>query len=229
MTTCVKTFHLFRNFSFNNELYVNKITDGRISFAFEGMIEFPVEMVKLLWKDITHMDLSGNNILNFEFLCGFIHLKSLIVDGNLSIGCQKKTRSTLPAILSLELFYCNNCKISRPSEFIINISELFPKIKYFSLMEWKTVSVDEERLQKLRMLAIFMNPFLLHFNDRHVSDDERDYAKRNHSHVPEDKFSAIRKKQSVGKITQEIKDFFEAENLDENLILITMKDYVFNN
>lgn len=221
--TRMKTFYLFRNFSFNNELYVNKIKDGRISFAFEEMIEFPVDMVKLLWKDITHMDLSGNNISNFEFLYGFIHLKSLIVDGNLSIGC-KKTRSTFPPLPNLELFYCNNCDISLPSEFVIQISSLYPMVKYFSLMECKAIAVDEDTLLQLRMLAIFLNPLLVHFNDKLVSDDERNEAKNIQTL---NNFSA-RKEQSTGQVTQDLKDFFEAEKMEETLILITMKDYLNN-
>lgn len=215
---------------------MNKITDGRISFAYEEMIQFPVEMVKLLWEDITHMDLSGNNISNFEFLYGFSHLKSLIVDGNLSIG-SKKTRLTFPTIPNLELFYCNNCDISdSTSEFIIHISALFPKIKYLSLMDWKTVVADEKSLNQLRMLAIFMNPFLVHFNDKLIGDDERDLAKNIQTfdcklplnlidEISRDKSSAIKKDFSV---TQEIKDFFEAENIEKKLSLITMTDYLFN-
>ena len=221
--TCVKLLIFFRNFLFNNELYVNKIKDGRISFAFEEIIEFPVEIVKLLWMDITHMDLSGNNISNFEFLNGFIHLKSLIVDGNLSIGC-KKTRMSFPPLPKLELFYCNNCDISLPSEFIIRISALFPMLKYFSLMEFKTIMVDEDTLHQLRMLAIFLNPLLVHFNDKLVSDDERNQAKDLHAL---NNFNA-RREQNVGKVTRDLEDFFEAEKIEKSLILITMKDYLKN-
>lgn len=223
----------FRNFSFENKLHVNAIQNGRISFAYEEMVEFPLEIVKILWKDITHLDLSGNNISNFEFLNGFVHLKSLIVDENLSIGIER-TRSTFPKQPKLELFYCNNCEIPFPAEFIRQISTLFPKIKYLSLMEFKTVVVDEKNLHHLRMFAIFMNPFLLHFNDKRVSDEEKEYAKKFHkylcippsttlmSSVNLHEIVGVKKK---GEITQQIEQFFEEERIEKFLSSVSVSDY----
>jgi hypothetical protein len=121
--------------------------------------------------------LTGNKISNFEFLKGFIHLKSLILDGNESLGCEKGL-STFPS-MSLELFYCNNCKISYPADFIFQLSSLLTRIKYLSIMEKVTEVVEiEQKSHRLRMFAILMNPFLLHFNDKAIDDDEREHAAR---------------------------------------------------
>lgn len=221
----------FRNFSYQNKLYVNGIHEGRISFAYEGMTEFPLEIVKISWKDITHLDLSGNNISNFEFLSGFVHLKSLIVDENLRIG-SNKTRATFPTIPKLELFYANNCDINVPADFILQISSLFANLKYLSLMEWKTVLVDEKNFHRLRMFAIFMNPFLNHYNDKVVMDDERDHAQKCHQYlgtidctapstvsVTREYFSKVIgiMSQEKGEITKEIEDFFENDKIEKLL------------
>lgn len=163
---------------------MNEIKEGKISFAFEEMEEFPLEVVKILWDDrITHLDLTGNKISNFEFLGGFIHLKSLILDGNDSLGSEKGL-STLPSMPNLELCYCNNCKITYPADFIFQLSSLLTGIKYLSIMDKMTdVDENEQKSHRLRMFAILMNPLLIHFNDKTIEDDEREHAERFHQYL----------------------------------------------
>lgn len=163
-------------------IFVNEFKEGKISFADENMREFPLDIVKLLWNEcIAHLDLSGNKLSNFEFLRGFIHLKSLILDGNEKIGGEGL--STLPPMPNLELFYSNNCKIPFPANFAFHLSSLLASIKYLSIMEKSTDVVDERKSHRLRMFVILMNPFLLHFNDKAVRDEERRHAESYHQYL----------------------------------------------
>lgn len=148
------------------------------------MEEFSLDLVKVLFDDcITHLDLSGNKISNFEFLGGFIHLKSLILDGNESLG-NEKGLATFPLMPNLELFYSNNYKISYPADYIFQLSYHLKGIKYLSIMEKMTDGNENERMShRLRMFAILMNPFLLHFNDKMVEDHEKEHAKKHHQYL----------------------------------------------
>lgn len=233
------------NFKCGNYL-VNEIHDRKISFAYEEIKEFPVKIVKLLWKDITHLDLSGNQISNFEFLVGFIHLRSLICDGNVNIG-KKDTLATFPKIVNLDLLYCNNCEISSTADFLLQISSLFPKIKYLSHIEWKTLKVDDEnRLHCLRMLAIFMNPFLRHYNDKMVRRDEKIHANECHQNSREIDCTAPmmtsyinrndvhkimrykREMQKRGDISHEIEEFIENQKIESSLSSFKANNYLKN-
>jgi hypothetical protein len=90
----------------DDDLLVNEIRNGKISFACEAMEKFPRSLVEVLRNDITHIDLSMNNIRNFEFLRGFKHLKSLIIDEN-----DRMEIDSFPPIEKLELFYANKCEL----------------------------------------------------------------------------------------------------------------------
>lgn len=213
---------------------MNEINEGKISFAYEEMEEFSMDIVKVLYDDcITHLDLTGNNISNFNFLRGFIQLKSLILDGNLKLGSERGL-ATLPSMPNLELFYCNNCKISYPADFIFQLSSLLKNVKYLSMMEKITDVVDDERkYHRLRMFAILMNPFLLHLNDKAIGDDEREHALRYHQYLGtiDCTFSAralISRKdlyRVVGmscrversKMSEEIEDFIEFKSVEKKL------------
>jgi hypothetical protein len=168
----------------DDDVSVNEIINGRISFAFEGMEKFPRSLVDVLRNDITHLDLSMNNIKNFEFLRGFRHLKSLIVDEN-----QRMEIDSFPPLDSLELFYANKCYIEFPRSFVNRVSVIFPQLKYFSMMinpMMKRACLEhiwKGREHRLKMFAIFIIPNLVHFNDKEISDDDREHSRAYHKYL----------------------------------------------
>lgn len=183
------TFTLTKKFSFTtfyrrDDLIVNEIINGKISFAFEGMSKFPRNLVDVLRHDITHLDLSMNKIRDFSFLRGFKNLSSLIVDGNTNMDMD-----TLPSNDKLELFYANKCNIEFPRSFIFRVSVAFKSLKYFSMMsnpvlkQQCTRHVWEGSEHRMRMFAIFMNPNMQHFNDEKISPEQKAHSKSFHSYL----------------------------------------------
>lgn len=168
----------------DDDLLVNEIRNGRISFAFEGMEKFPRSLVEVLRNDITHLDLSMNNIRNFEFLRGFRHLKSLIVDENVRMEID-----SFPPLDTLELFYANKCNIEFPRSFIFRVSVIFQQLKYFSMMTnpmMKRASFEhiwKGREHRIRMFAIFLIQNLIHFNDKEITNDDREHSRAYHKYL----------------------------------------------
>jgi hypothetical protein len=161
---------------------------GRISLAYENFKEFPKSLADILRIDITHLDLSMNDIQNFDFLKSFENLKALIVDGN-----TRMDTDTLPLNLNLELFYANKCEIEFPRSFVFRISVVFPNLKYFSMMDNPPIkrnepflSYDEAwlgREHRIRMLAIFIYLDLIHFNDKIITNLEREKSAEFHHYL----------------------------------------------
>jgi hypothetical protein len=238
----------FFSFSFMNlrrcddDILVNEIRNGKISFAFEGMEKFPRNLVEVLRNDITYLDLSMNNIQNFAFLRGFKHLKSLIVDENIRMEID-----SFPSIDSLELFYANKCNVEFPRSFIFRVSVIFPHLKYFSMMTNPMMkracleSIWRGREHRMRMFAIFMNPNLIHYNDKEISEEDREHSKNYHKYLgPIDcnlsKFKTLPDTDDIRKIlpvhilsktnddfSMEIQD--NNDRLDENLAAFRISAY----
>jgi hypothetical protein len=167
-----------------DDVHINDIRDGKISFAYEGMDRFPHRLVEVLRSDITHLDLSYNSLRDFDFLRGFKTLKSLIVDGNVRMDME-----SFPPIGSLELFYANKCNIEFPRSFIFRIAVIFKSLKYLSIMgnpSQRQPSLNHRREGKehrMRMFAIFMNRHLIHFSDKLITDDERSHSEAYHKYL----------------------------------------------
>lgn len=226
----------------DDDLLVNEIRNGKVSFAFEGMEKFPRSLVEVLRNDITHLDLSVNNIRNFEFLHGFKHLKSLIVDDNIHIEVD-----SFPPVDTLELFYANKCNIEFPRSFINRASVVFPRLKYFSMMTNPMMkrkcleNVWKGRDHRMRMFAIFIIPQLIHYNDKEISEEEREHSKIFHKYLgPIDcklsKFKTLPDTDDIRKIlpvhirdktcdiiSMEIQDSYD--ELDENLAAVRISAY----
>lgn len=164
-------------------ILVNEIMEGRVSFAYEALDRFPRSLVEVLRHDITHLDLTANNIRNFDFIRGFKGLKSLIIDLNVRVDMN-----SFPPVDSLELFYANKCKIEFPRSFVFRVSVVFKSLKYFSMMynpALKRIHESEAlaRDHRMRMYAIFMLPNLIHYNDKKITDDEREHSKAYHVYL----------------------------------------------
>lgn len=224
---------------------MNEIKNGKISFAFEGMIKFPRSLVDVLRHDITHLDLSMNKIRDFSFLRGFKNLSSLIVDGNTHMDMD-----TLPSNDKLELFYANKCNVEFPRSFIFRVSVAFKSLKFFSMMynpimkQQSLKHVWEGSEHRMRMFAIFMNSNLLHFNDEKISEQQREHSKSFHSYLgPVDcelvNSKTLRDTDDVWRILplhlQEatIEHFSllaqeEEDNLDKVLSAISVSEYIAN-
>lgn len=148
------------------------------------MEKFPRSLVEVLRNDITHLDLSMNNIRNFEFLRGFKHLKSLIVDENVRMEID-----SFPPLDTLELFYANKCNIEFPRSFIFRVSVIFPHLKYFSMMTnpmMKRACLEhiwKGREHRMRMFTIFLIPTLIHYNDREITNDDREHSRAYHKYL----------------------------------------------
>lgn len=206
------------------------------------MNKFPYSLVDILRHDITHLDLTSNNLGNFEFLRGFLHLKSLVVDGS-----KHMEQDSFPPMEKLELFYANKCRIEFPRSFVNRVAIVFPSLRYFSMM-YNPILKREYRLHiwkgrehRLRMFAIFMNPNLIHFNDREISDDERDHSRTYHMYLgPIDctpsKFKTLPDTDDIRKIlpvkvrkeTEEYASMIaqdEADRLGEALACVSIFDY----
>lgn len=211
------------------------------------MTRFSHKLVKILRHDITHLDLSMNNIRRFDFLCGFKKLKSLIVDGNLRMDLK-----TLPQMASLELFYANKCNIDYPLSFVNHVAKIFPSLKYFSMINppqnsgtrrsrcFHEILEAEER--RLRMYTIFVNPNLLHFNDKEITDVERKASKAYHKylgpntrrlseskHLPgtdnlEELLTADLRHKAKLLLSLETEDY--EDQLSENLASVSIADYL---
>lgn len=167
-----------------DDVHINDIHEGKISFAYESMVKFPRSLVEVLRHDITHLDLSFNSLRDFDFLRGFKCLKSLIVDGNVRMDME-----SFPPINSLELFYANKCNIEFPRSFIFRIAVIFKTLKYFSIMgnpSQRRPSLNyrwEGKEHRMRMFAIFMIRRLIHFNDKRITDDERTHSEAYHKYL----------------------------------------------
>lgn len=210
-------------FSRREDVLVNEIRNGRVSFAYEGMTHFPAHIVEVLRFDITHLDLSMNDITNFDFLRGFKNLKSLIVDGNTKMDIE-----SLPKIENLELFYANKCEIQFPRSFIFRIAIIFSGLKYFSMMDnplTKRKTCDdawEGRAHRIRMLAVFINPQLLHFNDRKITQQERAHSKIYHHYLGPKDGELSKFKGSVD--TDDIRKILPVGIHDKALEMLTYED-----
>lgn len=148
------------------------------------MEKFPRSLVEVLRNDITHLDLSMNNIRNFEFLRGFKNLKSLIVDEN-----TRMEINSFPPIDTLELFYANKCDVEFPRSFIFHVSVIFPHLKYFSMMTnpvTKRACLEhfwKGRDHRMRMFSIFIIPSLIHYNDKEVTEEDRQHSAAYHKYL----------------------------------------------
>ena len=224
---------------------MNEIKNGKISFAYEGLETFPGSLVEILRHDITHLDLSANNIRNLEFLRGFKSLKSLIIDENTRVDMD-----SLPQLDSLELFYANKCRIEFPRSFISRVSVVFKSLKYLSMMynpvmkRPKLAHIWKGKDRRMRMFAVFMNPNLIHFNDKHVDETERQHAERYHKYLgPSDyklsEFKILPDTDDVRSILpahirdqiadlEEMEFQAEAERVDEALSSISISQYFTN-
>lgn len=154
-----------------------------------------------------------NDIRDFDFLRGFESLKTLIIDGNPNMDPE-----TLPLIPSLEIFYVNKCEIEFPRSFVFRISVLFPNLRHFSMMDNPVVAADDStcdeawlgREHRIRMLAIFINPKLIHFNDKEITETERQHSIDYHNYL--------------GPIDRELTKFKASVDTDD--ILKILPDYI---
>lgn len=223
-------------------MLVNEIRNGIISFGYERMSKFPGRLVEILRHDITHLDLSMNNIRSFDFLRGFKNLKSLVLDGNIHMDME-----SLPPLDTLVLFYANKCNIEFPRSFIFRISSVFQSLKYLSMMSIPVIrrpslrARREEQDHRMRMFAIFMNPKLIHFNDKHITEDERHHSETYHKYLGPigcnlSKFKTLPDTDDLRKIlpvfirektrhvlSMEAQE--DADNLSEALASIVISDY----
>lgn len=237
-----KNFKQGKRLSESENALVKEIREGKISFAFEEMEKFPWSLVDILRHDITHLDLTSNKIMNFQFLRGFYNLKSLIVDNSPLIET-----GSLPTMEKLELFYANRCKIQFPRTFVNRVAIIFPQIKYFSMIYNPKIKREKQnhiwirQEHCFRMFVIFMNRNLIHFNDRVISNDERDHSRFYHMYLgPIDckpsKFKTLPDTEDIGRIlpiniqdeTEEhtamlVRD--EEDRYDEALSTVSISNY----
>lgn len=206
------------------------------------MSKFPRSLVEVLRLDITHLDLSMNKIRNFEFLRGFKRLQSLIVDENIHMDME-----SFPPLDTLKLFYANKCRIQHPRSFIFRVSVVFPSLKFFSMMYnpvMKRSSLQhiwESKEHRTRMFAVFINPNLIHFNEKEITEDEREHSTSYHKYLgPVDcklsKFKTLPDTDDLRKIlpvhirektadilSMEAQD--EVDSLEEALAAVSISDY----
>lgn len=208
------------------------------------MEKFSWTIVDLICHDVTYLDLSHNNIKKFDFLRKFQKLKSLIVDENVNIDIN-----TLPEMCQLELFYANKCRPKSRTQFVLRITVIFPNLKYLSLMSIPIsvkglINPANDRQHKLRMMILFLNPNLVHVNDKSVEPSEIQHAIEYHqAFVPSEckrsKCDKVPDPESIRKLIpvyskRKIRQLWEVEqqrvvNEVENcLSSITISPYLFD-
>nr|XP_058957577.1 leucine-rich melanocyte differentiation-associated protein-like isoform X2 [Pocillopora verrucosa] len=160
-----------------NPIAVDPNNPGRISLAYRDLTELPIDWDGK-FDDITVLDLSHNNLTDFQFLQDFPYLNTLILDNNNLTNHVK-----FPRMKSLHTLWVNQNRITNLSSFIETVAKCFPNLKYFSMMNNEAAPSyfnggTYQQYKDYRCYVISHLPSLLVLDDHAIDADEREEARK---------------------------------------------------
>merc|ERR1719461_227535 len=104
--------------------------DTELNLSNRSLTAIPDNIAKKHGERTRVLTLTNNRMRNFKSLSYFSSLDTLILDKN-----NLKTLDGIPAIPTLKTLWLNNNAIERIDTLLNDISKLFPKIEYLSLLK----------------------------------------------------------------------------------------------
>lgn len=151
---------------------------GRLNLAFQELKKMPRKFVNKYGEEITELDLTSNEIRDFQFLLDVPNLETLILDKNNLDSHVKFPRFTRLTSLSV-----NNNAINNLSVFAKMVTNSFPNLKFLSMMNNEAAPSyfnggTFAQFQDYRHYVIAMTPSLLVLDDTPVKIEEREEGAR---------------------------------------------------
>lgn len=150
-----------------------------LSLAFENLFYMPYDIIENYGNTVHTLDISHNKFSrNLQFLAEFENLTSLNLDHN-----NVDSYTVLPYMPKLQLLWLNHNNIEDLYPFIKNLYESVPNLRYLCLMGNKAApsylngGSFYDYLQ-YRLYVISWFPHLVHLDDRTVTGEQRQEAKR---------------------------------------------------
>ncbi|XP_066589970.1 leucine-rich melanocyte differentiation-associated protein-like isoform X2 [Prorops nasuta] len=150
-----------------------------LSLAFESLLFMPLDIIDSYANTIHTLDISHNKFSrNLHFLSEFENLTSLNLDHN-----NIDAYSLLPYMPKLQLLWLNHNNIDDLYPFIKNLYQSTPNLRYLCLMGNKAApsylngGTFYDYLQ-YRLFVISWFPRLIHLDDRIITPEQREEAKR---------------------------------------------------
>ncbi|XP_020292911.1 uncharacterized protein LOC109859151 isoform X2 [Pseudomyrmex gracilis] len=150
-----------------------------LSLAYEDLFTIPHNILQDFGTAIYHLDISHNMFSrNLQFLSEFDNLRSLNMDHNMI-----DDTTVFPHMPNLELLWLNHNQIANLYPFVKNLQRSIPNLKYLCLMGNKAApsylnggTFYDYINYRLFVLSWF--PYLVHLDDRTVTEEQRLEAKR---------------------------------------------------
>ena len=150
-----------------------------LSLAFEDLFCMPFDIIENYSNILHTLDISHNMFSrNLQFLTEFENLTSLNLDHN-----NIDDHTVFPHMPKLQLLWLNHNNIKELYPFIKNLYESLPNLRYLCLMGNKAApsylngGTFYDYLQ-YRLYVISLFPHLVHLDDRAVTPEQRQEAKR---------------------------------------------------
>lgn len=150
-----------------------------LSLAFENLFYMPFDIIENYSNTLHTLDISHNKFTrNLQFLSEFENLTSLNLDHN-----NIDDHTVFPHMPKLQLLWLNHNNIEELYPFIKNLYESVPNLRYLCLMGNKAApsylngGTFYDYLQ-YRLYVISWFPHLVHLDDRTVTPEQRQEAKR---------------------------------------------------
>ncbi|XP_012227201.1 leucine-rich melanocyte differentiation-associated protein-like isoform X2 [Linepithema humile] len=160
----------------------NDSSEGQVnslSLAYEDLFTVPYNIIRDFSFTLCHLDISHNLFSrNLQFLSEFENLTSLNLDHNMIDDV-----TVFPYMPNLELLWLNHNRIINLFPFIKNLYSSVPNLKYLCLMgnmaapSYLNGGSFYEYLN-YRMFVLSWFPYLIHLDDRLVTEEQRVEAKR---------------------------------------------------
>lgn len=150
-----------------------------LSLAFENLFCMPFDIIENYGSTVRTLDISHNKFSrNLQFLAEFENLTSLNLDHN-SIDDY----TVFPYMPKLQLLWLNHNNVEELYPFIKNLYESVPNLRYLCLMGNKAApsylngGTFYDYLQ-YRLFVISWFPHLVHLDDRTITPEQRQEARR---------------------------------------------------
>lgn len=150
-----------------------------LSLAFENLFYMPFDIIENYGNTVRTLDISHNKFSrNLQFLAEFENLTSLNLDHN-----DIDDYTIFPYMPKLQLLWLNHNNVEDLYPFIKNLYESVPNLRYLCLMGNKAApsylngGSFYDYLQ-YRLFVISWFPHLVHLDDRAITAEQRQEARR---------------------------------------------------